>query len=67
VAAGFGGLATFAFSAGTPPAAGQYQYGGKLTIYHHTHSQTNPFLTIIVTQNAVPAHLAHGDTLGPCP
>jgi hypothetical protein len=29
VAAAFGGLATFAFSAGTPPAAAQYQYGAR--------------------------------------
>jgi hypothetical protein len=63
-----GGLAAFVLPAGTPPAAAQYQYGGKVTICHHTHSQTNPFVTITVSQNAVPAHVRnHGDTLGPCP
>jgi hypothetical protein len=36
------------------------QYGHKVTICHKGH-------TISVDRHAVPAHLAHGDTLGPCP
>jgi hypothetical protein len=51
--------------AGTPAAASQY--AGKVTICHHTHSQKHPFVTITVSRNALPAHLRHGDTIGPCP
>ena len=39
----------------------------KVTICHHTHSQKNPFVTINVSERALPAHLGHGDTVGPCP
>jgi len=40
------------------PAA--FEYGGKVLMCHNGH-------TIFVSVNAVPAHLRHGDTPGPCP
>ncbi|MGH3084048.1 MAG: hypothetical protein ACRDNP_08320 [Gaiellaceae bacterium] len=52
---------------GATASAQQYQYDKKVTICHHTGSQTNPFVNIAVSRNALPAHLAHGDTLGLCP
>lgn len=36
------------------------QYGAKVTLCHNGN-------TITVSKHAVPAHLRHGDTLGPCP
>src|SRR6266496_5253168 len=47
------------------PTAAQYP-PAKVTICHHTHSQKNPFVTITVSEHALPAHLGHGDTIGAC-
>ncbi len=64
-------VSTTAVALATPQTqdagAQQYQYEKKETICHHTGSKQNPTVTILVSSNAVPAHLAHGDTLGPCP
>lgn len=57
-------LAALTWGGGT--ASAQYEYPKKVTICHHTGSQTNPTVTITVSRNALPAHFAHGDTLGPC-
>jgi hypothetical protein len=40
------------------PAA--FEYGRKVLVCHNGH-------TIFISKNAVPAHLRHGDALGPCP
>ena len=41
-------------------SAAQDQYVGKITICHKGH-------TIRISRSALPAHLAHGDTIGACP
>jgi ABC-type sugar transport system substrate-binding protein len=45
-------------------ASAQYQYG-KVTICHVA-GQSGNRVTITVAASAVPAHLSHGDTVGPC-
>jgi hypothetical protein len=49
------------------PSSAAYQYGpyGKVTICHHADNRQR--LTITISEAALPAHLAHGDTIGPCP
>jgi hypothetical protein len=61
-----GVLAGASWATGGSSNAFQYQYGGKVTICHHTHSKKNPWVTISVSQSALKAHLKHGDTLGTC-
>ncbi len=39
---------------------------GKVRICHKTGSTRNPGVEIEVSQNALPAHMAHGDTEGEC-
>ena len=72
IAAAFACLAGVGYAAGLVhlkhSSATSAQYPpSKVTICHHTHSQHNPFVTITVSEHALPAHLGHGDTVGACP
>jgi hypothetical protein len=50
---------------GRSAARDQYE-PERVTICHRTGSRRNPWVTITVSQSALPAHLRHGDTPGHC-
>lgn len=52
---------------GNQQSSARKQYQEKVVICHRPPGNPENAHTISVSQNAVPAHLAHGDTLGPCP
>jgi hypothetical protein len=52
---------------GNDPSSARSQYQEKVVICHIPPGNPENAHTISVSPNAVPAHLAHGDTLGPCP
>ncbi len=50
----------------TTSAQGALACHDKITICHHTRSETNPTVTISISRIAWPAHAKHGDTMGAC-
>src|SRR3954454_24402977 len=44
-----------------PPATNTHAKAGKTTICHATGSATNPYVTITISNNAIPAHQRHQD------
>jgi predicted lipid-binding transport protein (Tim44 family) len=52
---------------GNQQSSARNQYQEKVVICHRPPGNPDNAHTISVSPNAVPAHLAHGDTLGPCP
>jgi hypothetical protein len=44
-----------------PPASNTHAKAGKTTICHATGSATNPYVTITISNNALPAHARHQD------
>ena len=51
---------------GNQQSSAREQYEEKVVICHIPPGQPENAHTISVSPNAVPAHLAHGDSLGPC-
>ena len=51
---------------GTTSAQSELACHDKITICHHTRSDTNPTVTISISRQAWPAHEQHGDTMGAC-
>ena len=62
----FAAIAASTGFAGNSSSAAEYQYGGKITVCHHTHSKKHPTVTIRISANAWKAHRRHGDTQGAC-
>ena len=64
----FGGLSAFgAVGPGLNAPAASPAQNGKQAVCHRTRSAKKPRRTIMVSQSAVAAHMAHGDTMGACP
>ena len=51
----------------TPPDEGEAPGGGEKVLVCHKPNNKKGGHTISISSSAVPAHLAHVDTLGPCP
>ncbi len=63
--AALGSVGAAVSPASTPASASQYKK--RVPVCHRTGSKKNPYRTIRVSRNAVPAHMRHGDGVGPCP
>ncbi len=50
-----------------PSSAAEPSGDDKVTICHRTGSKKNPGVEITISRDALPAHLAQGDSIGACP